>query len=50
MLSALHHRITDRRGPLPVTAESALWTAGALIATLLGTVILFLWAFAPRAN
>jgi len=49
MLRAFPHRIPGRAEPIPPTAESALWAAGALIATLLAIVILFLGVFVTRA-
>jgi hypothetical protein len=49
MLRAFHHRIHGRGEPIHPTAESALWAAGALIATLLAIVILFLGVFVTRA-
>jgi hypothetical protein len=50
MLRAFHHQIHGRGEPIHVTAETALWTAGALIATLLAIVILFLGVFVTRAT
>ncbi len=49
MLCAFHHRIHGRGEPIHPTAESALWAAGAMIATLLAIVILFLGVFVTRA-
>jgi len=49
MLRALHHRIQGRGVPIHPSAQSALWVAGVLIATLLAIVILFLGVFVTRA-
>ena len=49
MLRALHHRIHSPAEPARRTVESALWTAGLLLATLLAIVILFLGVFVTRA-
>jgi hypothetical protein len=49
MLHAFDRQIAGRRGPFPATVESALWTAGAVIATILAIVILFFGVFMARA-
>jgi len=49
MSRALHHRTHGRGEPLPPGEQSALWSAGVLIATLLLIVILFLGIFVGRA-
>ena len=49
MLRASHRRIHGREDSIHVTTESALWTAGALIATLLAIAILFFGVLASRA-
>lgn len=49
MLRASHHRIHGPGDPIRVTVESALWNAGALLATLVAIAILFFGILANRA-
>jgi hypothetical protein len=49
MLHAYPHWL-ERRGPVSAAMESALWTAGAVFATLLALVILFFGVFLSPAN
>lgn len=50
MLRAFHHQFPERRGPFPGAVEYALWTAGAVIITILAIVILFFGVFMGRAT
>ena len=50
MLGAFHHRVHGRGESIHVTMESALWTAAALIVTLLVIVILFFGILVTRAT
>ena len=49
MLRAFDHRTHGPGEPIRRNVDSALWTAGLLIAMLLAIVILFLGVFVNRA-
>ena len=48
-MRTLHPRLHRPGDPFHLSMESALWTAGGLLAALVTILVLFFWVFATRA-